>query len=68
MVYIRKMDDANGRGGKRKGAGRKPVKDKKLPITTFIETSKIESVGGEEAVKELIYFTVDKAAKKSKPK
>jgi hypothetical protein len=42
-------------GGKRKGAGRKPCTDKKETIILYIRQSKIESFGGKELLKKLIY-------------
>ena len=43
------------RGGKRTGAGRKPSPDKKLTVSLYIETSKIEKAGGMEKMKERLY-------------
>lgn len=39
-------------GGKRKGAGRKPVTDKKEAIFVYIKGSVIKKNGGKEAVKD----------------
>lgn len=39
------------RGGARANCGRKPVKDKKQPVTVFIEGSKIKKHGGAEKLK-----------------
>ena len=33
-------------GGKRKKSGRKPVADKKVQVSFYIESSKIEKLGG----------------------
>lgn len=41
-------------GGKRKGAGRKPVPDKKIQVTIGIKESEIEKLGGEAQVKNKI--------------
>lgn len=43
------------RGGKRKGAGRKPCSDKKQTVALYIETSIINALGGLEATKEKLY-------------
>ena len=40
------------RGGKRLRAGRKPVSDKKKPITIYAAESKINSNGGKEVIME----------------
>ena len=39
------------RGGKRKGAGRKPIKDKKIAVTIYVRPSEIERLGGIVAFK-----------------
>jgi len=44
-------------GGKRKKAGRKPIADKKQTVTIYIRSSVIESAGGIDALKEIIYNT-----------
>lgn len=46
-------------GGKRKGAGRKPVLSKKKQVSLYIEGSKFLKFGSEEKMKELIYQFVD---------
>jgi hypothetical protein len=46
-------------GGKRKGAGRKPVLSKKKQVSLYVEGSKILKFGSEEKMKELIYQFVD---------
>lgn len=38
-------------GGKRKKAGRKPAADPKIPITVYIETSKVKAHGGVDRCK-----------------
>ena len=43
------------RGGKRKGAGRKPAQDPKQTVTNYIETSIINALGGLESTKEKLY-------------
>lgn len=47
------------KGGPRKGAGRKPSSDPKLPVTLFVETSKINRFGGKEAVQLFCYNAID---------
>lgn len=47
------------KGGKRKGAGRKPVKDKKQVVTLYVRKSKIRHNGGEETLKKKLYKTID---------
>lgn len=41
-------------GGKRKTAGRKPIEDKKIPVTIYVRESVIETLGL-EIVKERCY-------------
>lgn len=41
-------------GGKRKTAGRKPIEDKKVPVTIYVRESVIETLGL-EVVKERCY-------------
>jgi len=43
------------RGGARKGAGRKPISDKSIPITVWIKKSKVKELGGKEKTKQKIY-------------
>lgn len=43
------------KGGKRKGAGRKPIKDKKIPLVIYVRPSIIKAHGGEENCKALFY-------------
>jgi hypothetical protein len=52
-----------GSGGKRKGAGRKLCSDKKQTVVLYIETSKIENVGGVAAMKEELYLYSKQFAK-----
>jgi hypothetical protein len=47
--------EQNKRGGKRLGAGRKPIGDKKKPITLYVENNKIYPFGGEEQMKGKLY-------------
>jgi hypothetical protein len=51
-------------GGKRKNAGRKPVLDKKVQVSFYIEASKIEKFGGLEEFKAKIIAHIDKVAAK----
>lgn len=46
------------KGGVRNGAGRKPSGDPKQPVTIFVETSIIESMGGKEGVQFLCYGAI----------
>ena len=46
-------------GGYRKKAGRKPAKDKKLTVRMYIETSKINKLGGMDEAIECIYDYVN---------
>ena len=48
------------RGGKRKGAGRKPCSDKKQTVALYIETSKINKMGGMDKAKEKLYQFANK--------
>jgi hypothetical protein len=51
------------RGGKREGSGAKAKADKKKPITFYVEESKVTSVGGDKAAKELAYKAIDDKSK-----
>ncbi len=42
-------------GGARKGAGRKPVADKKTAVTLYLEESIVQSLGGVEGVRDYCY-------------
>lgn len=55
----------NKRGGKRKGAGRKPSLDKKVQLTLYVLTSQIERFGRDsirlickKAIKEAINYNL----------
>jgi len=50
-------------GGKRKNAGRKPVLDKKIQVSFYIEQSKIEKLGGLDAFKDKIIAYVERSCK-----
>jgi hypothetical protein len=52
-------------GGKRKKSGRKPVTDKKVQVSFYIEASKIEKLGGLDAFKEKIIAYVERSCKAS---
>lgn len=41
-------------------AGRKPLKDKRIPIRIFPQQSRIDVLGGEEKIKEFIMDQVEK--------
>ncbi len=45
-------------GGARKGAGRKPVEDPKVPITIYVKESLINSLGGIDSLREELYKQV----------
>lgn len=47
------------RGGKRKGAGRKEVEDKKIPITLWFRKSVIQKNYGEDKFKSIIYSNIE---------
>jgi hypothetical protein len=47
------------RGGAREGAGRKKLPDAKQPITSYIEESKIELLGGKDEVKKIIVTAIN---------
>lgn len=55
------------RGGKRAGAGRKPLLNKKKQITLYVENGKILSFGGEDKMKSHLYGVID-GYKKDVPK
>lgn len=57
ISYLRFMKEKP-KGGQRKGAGRKPSTDPKLPITIFVETSIVELFGGKDGVKFACYGTL----------
>lgn len=44
-------------GGKRKTAGRKPIEDKKVPVTIYLRKSVIKTLGVED-IKERCYKSI----------
>jgi hypothetical protein len=56
---------SNTHGGKRKTSGRKPVADKKVQVSFYIEQSKIEKLGGLDAFKDKIIAYVERSCKAS---
>ncbi len=46
------------RGGKRKGAGRPPIADKKKTVMLYVRKSVIEFHKGEKSLKEFIHKTI----------
>lgn len=52
-------------GGKRRGAGRKPVQSKKKQISLYVEGNKILKFGSEEKLKDDIYNFINKYGDKS---
>ncbi len=52
-------------GGKRSNSGRKPVSDKKIQVSFYIEGSKIKKLGGLDAFKEKVIKYIDRSALKS---
>jgi hypothetical protein len=46
-------------GGKRRGAGRKPVQNKKVQISLYVEGGKIFKFGNEEKMKTYLYSVID---------
>ena len=55
----------NTHGGKRKTSGRKPVTDKKVQVSFYVEQSKIEKLGGLDVFKEKIIAYVERSCKAS---
>lgn len=49
-------------GGKRNGAGRKPVKDKAVQISIYPKTSIVKKIGGLKKAKELALIALVEAA------
>lgn len=43
------------RGGKRKNSGRKPLKEKTIPITVYLPETSVESAGGKDDARKFIY-------------
>ena len=58
MYYICEMEEKK-QGGKRRGAGRKPVQSKKKQISLYVEGGKILRFGNEEKLKEKVYGFID---------
>jgi len=58
------MKEAN-HGGKRKASGRKPVTDKKVQVSFYIEGSKIEKLGCLDAFKEKIIAYIERSCNAS---
>ena len=54
------MEEKNSKGGKRKGAGRKPVLSKKKQISLYVEGAKILKFGNEEKMKDKLYDFINK--------
>ena len=52
-------------GGKRKGAGRKPLADKRVAIRFFPLQSEVDKCGGEDVVKEVALRAVITKARKN---
>lgn len=52
---VQSMKKKGAKGGERKGAGRKPAENPKMPITVYFDQKTIDSYGGVKAIKELIY-------------
>jgi len=50
-------------GGKRLGAGRKPLADRKIPVTLYVENKKIFVFGNEQKLKDAVYGFIDGKAK-----
>lgn len=53
------MENKKQLGGKRKGAGRKPVLSKKKQVSLYVEGSKIIKFGNEEKMKDHLYGVID---------
>lgn len=53
------------RGGTRKNAGAKPILDKKIQVSFYIEQSKIDKMGGLEEFKLKILTYIDRSALRS---
>lgn len=51
---------SNKHGGFRKNAGRKPVTDKKIQISLYLEKSKLNVLGGPDALKVCLYNYISK--------
>ena len=59
------MEQNKQKGGKRLGAGRKPVLSKKKQISLYVEGSKILKFGNEEKYKEFLYLKTDEYGNES---
>jgi hypothetical protein len=46
-------------GGARAKAGRKPIEDKKVPLTIYVRQSVIERVGGKDEAKQIATDAVE---------
>lgn len=53
------MEAMKTKGGKRLGAGRKPVLNKKKQVSLYVEGVKMLKFGGEEKMKEYLYGVID---------
>ena len=54
------MENKKQIGGKRRGAGRKPVLSKKKQISLYVEGAKVVKFGSEEKMKAHLYDIIDK--------
>lgn len=54
------MENQKQLGGKRRGAGRKPILHKKKQVSLYVEGSKIVKFGSEDKMKEHLYEVIDK--------
>lgn len=54
------MENKKQIGGKRKGAGRKPVLSKKVQVSLYVEGAKILKFGCEDKMKTHLYDVIDK--------
>lgn len=52
------------RGGKRTGAGRKPLKEKKTPVFAYVLESHVDTVGGKESAKAIAEQAIIRQARK----
>lgn len=50
-------------GGARKRSGRKPVFDKKIPVTIYAKQSEISNVGGMDSMRGILYNTINELNK-----
>lgn len=60
------MEEKSNKGGKRKGAGRKPLLNPKQQVSLYIEKNKFYKFGSEERMKEKIYSFVDNYGEEQK--